>query len=210
MTAEWIGDTDEKESHAGLVACETREEAERRFGPLPSNVEVDFYPDADVVPDSIDRVQFLVLPYGGHLKALDRVGEMSALQVVLTQNAGFNDVLDLIPDGVQLVNAVGVHDTSTAEMALTLALAVGRNLDRYVRAQDEGRWDRYWGDSLADRRVLILGYGGGSARRSRPGWCRSSRPVSPGWPGPPATGSMASPNWMRCCPRPMWSSWPPR
>ncbi|WP_026927746.1 2-hydroxyacid dehydrogenase [Granulicoccus phenolivorans] len=142
------------------LPCETREEAERRFGPLPSNVEVDFYPDADVVPDSIDRVQFLVLPYGGHLKALDRVGEMSALQVVLTQNAGFNDVLDLIPDGVQLVNAVGVHDTSTAEMALTLALAVGRNLDRYVRAQDEGRWDRYWGDSLADRRVLILGYGG--------------------------------------------------
>lgn len=142
------------------LPCESPEEAERRFGPLPSNVEVGCYPDSAVLPDSIDRVQFLVLPYGAHLKAMERVPDMPALEVVLTQNAGFNDVIDLVPEGVQLVNAVGVHDTSTAEIALTLALAVSRNLDRYVRAQDEGKWDRYWGDSLADRRVLIVGHGG--------------------------------------------------
>jgi phosphoglycerate dehydrogenase-like enzyme len=53
-----------------------------------------------------------------------------------------------------------VHETSTAELAVGLAIAAQRRLATYVRAQDEGRWAPEFSESLADRRVLLLGYGG--------------------------------------------------
>ena len=64
-----------------------------------------------------------------------------------------------MPDGVTLCNAAGVHDASTAELALALTLASGRHLDEFARKQPEGRWKPVFGSALADRRVLIIGYG---------------------------------------------------
>jgi phosphoglycerate dehydrogenase-like enzyme len=65
-----------------------------------------------------------------------------------------------VPEGVVLCNAAGVHDTSTAELAVALALASGRHLDRYARNQPSGIWESLrLGISLADQRVLIIGYG---------------------------------------------------
>jgi phosphoglycerate dehydrogenase-like enzyme len=52
-----------------------------------------------------------------------------------------------------------VHDASTAELAIALALASGRGLDGYARDQPAGGWRPTFGRSLADRRVLIIGYG---------------------------------------------------
>jgi len=52
-----------------------------------------------------------------------------------------------------------VHDTSTAEIALALALARGRQLDDYARNMPAGRWEPVFGNALADLRVLIVGYG---------------------------------------------------
>jgi hypothetical protein len=57
-------------------------------------------------------------------------------------------------------NAATVHETSTAELAVTLALASQRGIPEFVRAGDEGRWDLREFPSLADRRVLLVGYGG--------------------------------------------------
>ena len=57
-------------------------------------------------------------------------------------------------------NASSVHETSTAELAVALTLASQRRLPTFVRAQDERRWAPEFTESLADRRVLLLGYGG--------------------------------------------------
>jgi phosphoglycerate dehydrogenase-like enzyme len=65
----------------------------------------------------------------------------------------------LLPEGVTLCNARGVHDASTAELAVGLALASLRGLPGYVRAADRGEWAHDTLPSLADRRVLIVGYG---------------------------------------------------
>lgn len=90
-----------------------------------------------------------------------RLGELPALRAVILSTAGYDHVLHRIPDGVELTNAVGVHDTATAEIALTLALAAQRGLPAFVRDQDRGRWPRPTVHrSLADRRALIVGYGG--------------------------------------------------
>ena len=54
----------------------------------------------------------------------------------------------------------GIHDASTAELALTLILASLRGVPDFVRAQDQHHWipTRIW-PALADRRVLVVGYG---------------------------------------------------
>ncbi|MFI9390452.1 2-hydroxyacid dehydrogenase [Streptomyces bauhiniae] len=96
---------------------------------------------------------------------------MTGLRVIQTLTAGVDDItadLSLVRPGVQLCNARGVHDTSTAELALTLTLASLRGIPGFVRAQDEGRWQGEFRPALADRNVLILGYGAiGSAIEDR-------------------------------------------
>jgi phosphoglycerate dehydrogenase-like enzyme len=78
---------------------------------------------------------------------------------VQTLTAGVENYVPRVPEGVQLCNAAGVHDASTAEMALALALASGRHLDVYARQQTTGTWKPRFGSSLADKQVLIIGYG---------------------------------------------------
>ncbi len=137
------------------------EEAEQRLGRIPDGVHVDCYrADGDSWPDTVAEVEFYVLPYMKGEEVLDRVGEMSQLDVIQTLTAGVENFLPYVPEGVILCNAAGVHDASTAELAVALALASGRHLDHYSRNQPSGTWEEFrLGISLADKRVLIIGYG---------------------------------------------------
>jgi phosphoglycerate dehydrogenase-like enzyme len=137
------------------------EEAEQRLGGIPDGLQVDCYrADGDSWPDTVAEVEFYVLPYLKGEEVLDRIGEMSRLKVIQTLTAGVENFLPHVPDGVILCNAAGVHDVSTAELAVALALASGRHLDRYARNQLSGVWEELLiGISLADQRVLIVGYG---------------------------------------------------
>ena len=137
-----------------------RAEAERRLGDLPAGLELDFYrADGDDFPGTIDEVAFYVLPYMRGPAVLSRAAEMPKLQVVQTLTAGYEEFLPLVPPGVTLCNAAGLHDTSTAELAIALALASGRHLDEFARNQAEGAWKFVFGRALADQRALIVGYG---------------------------------------------------
>src|SRR5690606_2843820 len=84
---------------------------------------------------------------------------MKRLRVAQLLYAGYENVLPHLPPGVTLCNGGGIHDTSTAELAIALALANGRRLDEFARDQAEARWQPRQGISLADQRVLIIGYG---------------------------------------------------
>lgn len=137
-----------------------RTEAERRLNGIPAGLELDFYrADGDEWPGTIDEVAFYVLPYMRGPAVLARAAEMPKLQVVQTLTAGYEEFLPLVPPGVTLCNAAGLHDTSTAELAVALALASGRHLDDFARNQPVGAWRFEFGRALADQRVLILGYG---------------------------------------------------
>jgi phosphoglycerate dehydrogenase-like enzyme len=81
--------------------------------------------------------------------------------VVQLLSAGYETVLPALPAGVKLANAAGVHDASTAELAVTLALSSLRGIPDFVAAQGRSQWlPAQIRTSLADRKVLILGYGG--------------------------------------------------
>ncbi len=110
-------------------------------------------------PGARTRVEVAVPPYLRSWDATLMAG-MPSLRLVQLLTAGYETVLPHVPEGVRLANAAGVHDASTSELAVALALAALREVPRFVRAQDEGRWLRsviY--PSLADKRVLVVGYG---------------------------------------------------
>jgi len=118
---------------------------------LPDGVEV-AQVDPGRTPDAegFERVRFFVPRYEGGLDMAKTLARMTSLQVLQTQTAGVDNVL---------CDARGVHDASTAELAVGLLLATLRGFPDFVRAQDEGRWAYEHRKSLADSTVIILGAG---------------------------------------------------
>jgi len=110
-------------------------------------------------PEWLEEVTFYVPPYAFPDVDAALFSRMPRLEVVQTLSAGIEHVAPHLPAGVTLCNGRGIHETSTAELALTLTLASLRGIPDFVRAQAEHRWAPGWQQSLADKRVLILGYG---------------------------------------------------
>jgi phosphoglycerate dehydrogenase-like enzyme len=137
------------------------EDPDTFLGGLPAGFDVDFY-DGGERPGSLAEVEFYVPGYMGGRGVAEVVREMPALKVVQLQTAGFENVLPYLAEGVTLCNARGVHDASTAELAVGLILATYRRIPLAVRNQEQHIWPASYDeidDSLADRTVLILGYG---------------------------------------------------
>lgn len=114
----------------------------------------------DATGEAPQHVDLWVPAYVMRADVIDRASEIEGLGVLQLQSAGFDGVPERLPAGVTLCNASGVHDDATAEHAIGLILASLRGLPEAIRQQDEGRWVPMPGrQSLADARVLILGYG---------------------------------------------------
>lgn len=128
---------------------------------VPDGVTAHVWTSGDLPAAGVlDAVEVHVLPYTFDAASFDAVPLLPRLRVLQTLTAGYEHVLGHVPDGVTLCNAGGVHDDSTAELALTLMLAAQRGIGDFVRAQDEHRWAYAAYPSLADRRVLVVGFGG--------------------------------------------------
>lgn len=121
-------------------------------------VEVRVWDAHGQVPDGAGLV---VLPFLDPRPCLARLRCLPDLSVVQTLSAGYDDVLRHLPEGVTLCTAGGVHDASTAELAVGLMLASLRGLDTAVRRGLDGLWRSGPHLSLADRRVLVVGATGG-------------------------------------------------
>ena len=107
----------------------------------------------------LDKVEFYVPRYMGGPAAIAMIPDMKSLKVIQSPNAGVDDVLKIRPEGVILCNAAGVHDASTAELAVALAIASRRGFADFAADQAEGRWAHVRKPSLADSNVAIVGYG---------------------------------------------------
>jgi phosphoglycerate dehydrogenase-like enzyme len=109
-------------------------------------------------PDDLGDVVFFTVPYDRPF-GTEPIPRLSGVRVIQTLTAGYEHLAALVPGGAILCSGRGLHDSSTAEHALGLILAAQRELPRWVRAQDAGQWDHVHTRSLADCRVLIVGYG---------------------------------------------------
>ncbi len=129
--------------------------------PGDTDVQVDIVDFDGVVGDvDLTRVGFYVPPYLGPRSTLELVGHMPNLQVVQLLTVGFDAALEHVPEHVTLCNAVGVHESSTAELAVALILASLRGIDDYARAMPQGEWLHDRRSSLIDRSAIIIGAGG--------------------------------------------------
>jgi len=110
-------------------------------------------------PAPAEQFDIVVPPYmggAGALTALDSVD----VGLVQSQSIGYDGVAAVLPAGCRFANAAGVHETSTAELALGMIIASQRGIPDFVRNAAAGTWDNSQRPSLADRRVLLVGYGG--------------------------------------------------
>lgn len=130
------------------------------LGDLPAGLRYEHVDPVDGdVPDSVADVRFYVPPYRLGPEVTAPIPQMTSLEVIQTLTAGVDNLRGHVPDGVTLCSGRGIHDASTAELALTLVLASLRGIPDFVRAQQRHAWAGGWRSSLADRSVLIVGYG---------------------------------------------------
>ncbi|MYS11728.1 dihydrofolate reductase [Streptomyces sp. SID6041] len=131
--------------------------------PGASGLNYRFWDGGPDFPADPAHCAFYVVPYmKGSEIAVRPMAAMTSLRVVQTLSAGIDHVtpgLDALPAGVAVCNAKGVHEASTAELTLALILASLRGIPGFVRGQDAEQWRAGFYPALADKSVLIVGYG---------------------------------------------------
>ena len=107
----------------------------------------------------LSEVTFYVPTYMGGRPALELTKKMPNLKVLQVPNAGYDDALEFLRPGITLCNGRGIHDDSTAELAVGLTIASLRGFATFVRDQDKGEWVNKNYDSINDRKIGIVGFG---------------------------------------------------
>ena len=127
------------------------------LGDLPDGVEL---LDWELTgPAPVPVIDIVVTPYMGKPAGLAHLAGVTT-RLVQSQSIGYDQVKAALPAGHVFANAATVHETSTAELTLALILASQRGIPDFVRAATEGRWAPAQHASLADRTVLLVGFGG--------------------------------------------------
>jgi phosphoglycerate dehydrogenase-like enzyme len=129
------------------------------MGPLPEGVELVAEPSPDV--------EMLVLGPELAEDVPELLAQLPGLRVVQSFSAGVDQLLPLIPPGVVLCSAVGVHDVAVSEWVVAVILAMGRRLPEFGEMQRRTEWNRAIAeprsnqpvDDLDGKIVLVLGYG---------------------------------------------------
>lgn len=129
------------------------------LGDPPAALRYEVVDPTEHVPETAGEVAFYVVPYQLRPAVAEVITRMTSLEVVQTLTAGVDNVRSAVPDGITLCNGRGIHDTSAAELTLTLILASLRGVPEFVRAHDRRAWSPQWRPALADKRVLLVGHG---------------------------------------------------
>jgi phosphoglycerate dehydrogenase-like enzyme len=125
-----------------------------------AGVEVVRYdPGGGELPAAAARAQVLVPPFLAPMSAVDVVERLPELRLVQLLTAGAEAWVGRLPAGVALSDCRGAHSGATAEWIVGALVAVYRHFPQFVRAQVARRWDYHVTDTLAGKRVLIVGAG---------------------------------------------------
>ena len=114
---------------------------------------------SDVLPENFAEIEVYIPTYMGSNEVYEVIDSLPNLRYVLLLSAGVDKALPHIRPGVTLCNARGVHDSSTAELTLALALASYRNLANYIRANQDCWSLREQEKTLYAANVAIVGAG---------------------------------------------------
>jgi phosphoglycerate dehydrogenase-like enzyme len=107
----------------------------------------------------LDVIHVYVPPYMGGIEPVKLAARMPRLALLQLLTAGYETALPFVRPGVALANAAGVHDDSTAELAVGLAIAGRRQFRTFIENQLQQQWHHLRTASLADSRVAVIGFG---------------------------------------------------
>jgi phosphoglycerate dehydrogenase-like enzyme len=132
-----------------------------QWSDLPNIEGVDFRNPSNFPLESSDlsEIDFYVPTYMSGAKGLDVVPKMSRLKYLQMPNAGYDDALAYVRPGMTMCNATGVHDDSTAELAVGLALASRRGFGEFAKDQASAIWNHRRFTSFSDSKIGIIGFG---------------------------------------------------
>lgn len=133
----------------------------RLLAELPDVQVLSYDPTTDRLTGQQQAAEVLVPPYRGSHRPIGLLAQLPALRMVQLLSAGADEWLADVPAGVLLSTARGAHAWPVAEWVLSAILTQLRQWPALVRAQDEHVWAhrRFELDTLADKRVLVLGAG---------------------------------------------------
>ena len=107
----------------------------------------------------LSEITFYVPTYMSGKTGLEYSKQMASLKTLQMPNAGIEDALAYVRPGIALCNARGVHDASTAELAVGLAIAARRGFADFTKGQQTGNWLHKRYNSLNDSNIAIIGSG---------------------------------------------------
>ena len=107
----------------------------------------------------LSEITFYVPTYMGGRPALELTKKMPNLKILQMPNAGYDDAMEYVRDGMTLCNGKSIHDDSTAELAVGLTIAALRGFPDFVRNQDKSEWVHVKNKSINDRKIGIIGFG---------------------------------------------------
>jgi phosphoglycerate dehydrogenase-like enzyme len=116
-------------------------------------------PDGGPLPASVADVEFYVPTFFPTPPVGEAMRHMERLRVVQALTAGVDKLRPYLPDVAVLCNARGAHDASTAEWVVAAMLAAIRRFPTFAMEQAAGRWSYQPTPELAEKTVLIVGYG---------------------------------------------------
>lgn len=123
---------------------------ENRFGrPMTFDELKGFVPEADAVVAGVDTWNEQVFKLAPRLKVISRFG-------VGVDNI---DVETARRYGIKVTNAAGRNANAVAEITIGLLIAAMRGIATLHQTTRQGRWDRFVGEELINRRVGLLGFG---------------------------------------------------
>jgi D-2-hydroxyacid dehydrogenase (NADP+) len=126
-----------------------------RFPQLTINV-VGHHNDVDPYIADIDVLLCFSPPMADHV-----VRDAKKLKWIQALGTGVDNIVDLPSLGKDVVvtNVRGIHGAPVTEATIAYMLSLARDLPRATRVQDQGKWERWPAQLLADKTVGILGVG---------------------------------------------------
>ena len=115
--------------------------------------------NTDLASANLDDITIYIPRYMGGLAALELSRRMPNLKILQMPNAGYEDAIEFTRPGMTLCNGRGIHDASTAELAVGLTIASLRGFPDFVRNQVKGAWVHKRYQSINDKKIAIIGFG---------------------------------------------------
>ena len=129
------------------------------LGALPGSVHLSVWDGHGPAPGDPAQVEIWVPPFLSGPDVVAQLPKLTGLRLLQLMSAGAEAWVDHMPAAVTLCDARGVHTASTSEWVITAILASVREFPRFTLAQAAHRWDHTNTDTLAGKRMLIVGAG---------------------------------------------------